>query len=95
MYVLNTKKLMLRVFFCCEVFIMALCYCGGMHGITFVMRMKQKHTMLENDIATLYKNIENLSMDIENWAASSFCQEKIAREQLHMARPDDVIFLIT
>ncbi len=88
-----TRRLLLRVFFGIEVVIFSGFYFFGGQGIRGI-RALHKHTalsILENK--ALEDEIKNLEDTVLAWQTNPFYKEKVAREQLQMARKGDIIYL--
>ena len=69
--------------------------CGD---VFFCLQELQKQTGLllktEQEITLLQKEMVSLECDIASWETDDFYKEKVAREQLQMARKGDILFYI-
>jgi cell division protein FtsB len=88
----HIKKIILRIFFAGEIIIMILSYLGGAHGLPTLIQLQREKTALVAEITLLRTHVMSLEQEIAAWKERPFYYEKMAREQLHMARPDDIIF---
>lgn len=91
---IQIKKMCLKLFLILEMAIFGYMYFFGNNGI-YVLQEKRKCTMnLEKNIKGLKDEIEQLEQEIYVWQTDDFYKEKIAREQLQMARKGDELFYI-
>ena len=95
MGVIYKKKigfLMVKLFLCTEIVIFALWYFLGVNGWYKVRALQgHKQTLLWH-MHLCKKRIHALSTKIDAWEQSSFYKEKRAREELQMARSDEIIY---
>jgi cell division protein FtsB len=70
-------------------------YMGGSAGITLVWQLDHGNEMMEKKIDELKNENEQLILAIDEWDKYPFYKEKIAREQLQMAAPEDELYVIT
>lgn len=89
------KKRIFRFFFALEIIVFIAVYLFGTSGIQTLFVLKQENMAIENEIAALQEEEEALQKSIVDWNSHSFYQEKVAREQLQMARPNDEIYYLT
>jgi cell division protein FtsB len=73
----------------------ALSFLCGSQGLFHYMRMHEKNQELSASIDTLNQEILVLEQRKDHWQQHPFYYEKIAREQLQMARSDDYIYYLT
>lgn len=88
------KKIFLRVFFGIEIVVMLFLYLFGSQGLPAFLRVRHENSMLVHEIDVLEHEIKDLETTIYAFNTHSFFKEKIAREQLQMARQDDHLFYI-
>lgn len=93
MHVLKQK--IIQLFFVIEVMVFAGVYLFGAQGIQALLRLKRDNNELDKEIKALQTEVAHLEQQIDVWNAHPFYKEKIAREQLQMARPDDQIYYLT
>jgi len=89
----HIKRIALRVFFALEITGFAGSYLFGEHGLPALRALSKEIVELERDISVLSGEINDLDGAIVR-QADPFYKEKIAREQLQMARKGDQIFII-
>lgn len=89
------KRIFLRVFFGVELFVFALVYVFGPHGLYALRELENQNNTLQAEAATLKQEVQELEDKIAQWDAHPFYKEKIAREQLQMARKGDKIYYIS
>jgi len=63
-------------------------------GISELQRSRGRVQSLENDILLLKTENARLAREIESLRRSTFAVEKIAREDLGMSRPDEIVYLL-
>ncbi len=88
------KKIFMRLFLCAEVMVFGWLYYQGARGVQAVQLLKQENETIVQQIASVQEEIEDIDRQIVAWNTSTFPKEKIAREQLHMARAGDEIYLL-
>ena len=69
-------------------------YFFGNNGIQALQQQKNVVEDLKKDIIELNKEVEQLEKEIYAWNTNDFYKEKVAREQLQMARKGDELFYI-
>lgn len=88
------KRTFLRAFFVIEVVIFIFMYLFGAQGIRVLRQLQRENGALGNEIRQLNEQVEALELKTAAWQADSFYKEKIARERLHMARKNDLVFYV-
>ena len=89
------KQYVGRIFFCGELIIFIGFYIFGTNGVMSLTRMKKEIALLDQHVVDLTNDIMHLQSTIALQKKHPFFQEKIAREQLQMARADEEIYLVT
>ena len=89
------KRMMLRLFLLLEVVVFGYIYLFGNNGLHILTQRRQEALVLEQEIQQLACQIEVFEAEIDEWDANDFYKEKIAREQLQMARKDDEIYYVS
>jgi cell division protein FtsB len=84
-----------RIFLCGEIIVFAGFYFFGTNGIMPLTHMKREIALLDQQVLELKSDITHLQSTIALQKKHPFFQEKIAREQLQMARAEEEIYLIT
>lgn len=90
----NKKRMMLRLFFACEILLFCVTYFFGAHGITSLHRTQQASETVARQLASLEQEIAALEGEIAAWNSNAFYKEKVAREELQMARAHEHIFYL-
>jgi cell division protein FtsB len=91
---MSIKKIFIRFILCAEMCVFGYIYLFGKTGLQLLSVQKKELIFLELQSAQLQKEIDILESDIYVWQTNDFYKEKIAREQLQMARKHDKIFYI-
>lgn len=91
---IQIKKICMRIFLILEMAFFGYVYFFGQNGIVILQRQCILTTALESNIVTIKNEIKQLEEEIHAWQTDDFYKEKVAREQLQMARPGDEIFYI-
>ncbi len=88
------KKAFLRVFLLAELSILLLLYCVSPYGLQARCDAEQENTNLNHSIKALEQEICLLRQQLVLWDTRAFKKEKIAREELQLAAPGDIIYFI-
>lgn len=88
------KRLVLRIFFSCEIILFIFFYFFGAEGFQALMHLKSQKNNLVNGLSVLQQDVNKLQYELSQWKSDLFLSEKIAREQLQMSKPDEEIYLI-
>lgn len=86
------KKTMFRAFLMIEASIFLLNYFFGSQGLYALRQMRIEKKLLDVECAALHKEVNRLTAERDMKLADSFYKEKVAREQLQMAYPDEKIY---
>jgi len=78
-----------------EVAFFANLYIRGPQGIETLRDMYAEEVTMREGVDQLQLEVTSLKRDIDDWQKHPFHKEKIAREQLQMARSDDEVFYLT
>jgi cell division protein FtsB len=89
-----SKSWISRIFLLSELLIFGSIYFWGVDGRPKVYKLCVENSILEKEIKVLNKEIEEIENEKLAWNTDPFYKEKVAREQLQMARKDDEIFFI-
>lgn len=84
--------LMIRYVLYAEMMILGLLYVWSPHGVQPITRLMNEYQEIEEQVVNLKRDIASLDGEIARWEQDPFYQEQIAREQLQMARKDEVIY---
>lgn len=84
----------LQGIFLIEVVVLLFLYFFGTQGLPVLLHLKHENILIEQEIEQLKNTIEKLENNIKEWQDYSFYKEKVAREQLQMARAEDYIYYL-
>jgi cell division protein FtsB len=88
------KKMLMKMLLLCEMAAFGHIYFFGSNGIASLQTQKKVVEDLKGDILVLDNEIVQLEKEIYAWQTDDFYKEKVAREQLQMARKGDELFYI-
>ncbi len=88
------KRWLLRIALATEVLLFAITFFFDSHGMRALYALQAETVVLRNEIDTLGSEVAVLEHDIAQWHEDVFYKEKMAREQLQMARCDEIIYYI-
>jgi len=88
------KRTMLRVFFAVEICVFVGVYLFGPGGLQAMIALERENRQLDAEIMHLKDEVADWEQKIVLWQSDDFYKEKVAREQLQMARAGDEIFYI-
>jgi len=88
----TSKQFFTRAAFLAEVCAFLAIYLYGSHGLQSVRGLEQENALLEMETAHATQQVTRLQEEIASWHRDDFRKEKIAREQLQLARPGDEIY---
>lgn len=88
------KSYISRIFLLGEIVVFYLMYFWGVDGLPKLYKIQEENRQLEQEIVLLNKEISELNNETLIWNRDPFYKEKVAREQLQMARESDEIFFI-
>ena len=86
------KRYIIRIFFCAEIGCFFWMYVFGPQGVQVFKQLAEENTVVEEKIQALRADIAQLDRSITACKSDSFYKERIAREQLQMARKEDVLY---
>ncbi len=88
------KHLILRLVLLAEVISAIVFFVFGSQGIIAVSKKNAEHFQLIACIELEKKEINSLDAEIKNYSLLDFYKEKIAREDLQMARPEEQVYIL-
>ena len=91
---MNIKKVCIRIVLSLEMCFFGYMYIFGKNGLQLLNKQNEALHTLEIQIAQLQKETDVLESDIYVWQTNDFYKEKVAREQLQMARKGDKLFYV-
>lgn len=87
------KKTLLRIFFAFETIVFSFVYLFGAQGITAMRQLQREHEKLQLTLHSLETEVAQRTLRLASLKQDTFPLEKIARENLHMARKNEIIFV--
>ena len=94
MMVIDVRRMLTRLMFVGQVSICAWVYLFGAHGFSYLRSLKTSCQETECALVRKESEIARLQQEIIDWNVHSFYKEKMAREQLQMARKGEVVYLL-
>lgn len=88
------KQTALRVFFALEVVVFTGVYLFGPTGLQTVVLLERENGELDRHIEQLLAQVSQCEQQVAACKTDDFYKEKIAREQLQMAREKDEVYLV-
>jgi cell division protein FtsB len=88
------KRMIVRGLLVAEVIVFAWTYVYGTQGLCHVWACHKENEVLESQIVALQTDISRIEQELHAWNTNPFYKEKIAREQLQMAREGDTIYYL-
>ena len=88
------KKMCMRLLLLVEMAVFGYLYVYGINGIQTLKKQCAVVFDTEKNVTLLKNDVEQLEKEIYAWQTNDFYKEKVAREQLQMARKGDEIFYI-
>lgn len=93
--VIRFKYLFLRLALCVEVMLLAAVYFYGSYGVQTLAQLRQDTARVEQEVGKLEQEVATLEHELNDWNSHPFYKEKVAREQLQMAREGDTIYYLS
>lgn len=75
-----------------EMIALGVFYIWSPHGVQSVTRLVHECEEVEQQVFNVKRDIATLELEVDQWESEPFYKEKIAREQLQMARKHEVIY---
>ena len=88
------KNRLFLIFFFSQLLFFIISYLFGSTGISFFKAQVQEIESIRSGIELERSDIEKLKSSVADWKGDMFIKEKFARENLHMARPQENIYII-
>ena len=85
----NIKNKLIIGLLVIEVVIFVIVYLFGNYGIKQLEIAKKENQVLQVEVDELKKGVEKLEGQLQNWESDNFHKERVARERLHMSRPNE------
>ncbi len=90
----RSKSYVSRIFLVGEILIFLGIYFFSVNGLPKLSLLRDENMKLDQEIKLLQSEIATLDSEIVAWNTDSFYKEKVAREQLQMAREHEEILFI-
>ena len=90
----RVKKICMRLLLLVEMAGFGYLYVYGANGMQVLAQQREVVVELERNVIALKGDIEKLEEEMYAWQTDDFYKEKVAREQLQMARKGDELFYI-
>lgn len=88
------KRTVMRIAFSAEVLFFSWFYYYGVCGIRDIERLHIENQQFDAKIEAINREIACKKQECVAWQTDPFYREKLAREQLHMAREGEEIYLV-
>jgi cell division protein FtsB len=88
------KRYIIRIVLGIEIIVFLSIYLFGPQGIWTFQKLAEENKVVEHAIQGVKAEIAGLDKQITACKSDAFYKERIAREQLQMARKDDVIYYL-
>lgn len=92
---MTKKRIMLRFVFMLEVLVFGWFYYYGVCGMNEIYQIQKENKQIEQQIQVVQNEIAVRTQEVKAWKTDPFYKEKLAREQLHMAKEGEEIYLLT
>lgn len=89
------KRKVVGLLFCAEVCVFTYFYVCGAHGLRAYWQMREDNTAFETELVASRAQLALQERELERRKTQPFYKEKIAREQLQMARDNEQIYYLT
>jgi len=90
----RSKSYISRIFLVGEILIFVGIYFFSVNGLPKLSLLRDENKKLEQEIVLLQSEISVLDNEVVAWNTDPFYKEKVAREQLQMAREHEEILFI-
>lgn len=89
---LNLKNILLIGFLIAEIVIFGAVYLFGSYGIRQLKIAKNEQKAFVQEVQELKAHVSQLEKQLQEWEKDGFHKEKMARERLHLSRPNEQIY---
>lgn len=89
------KRIIMRIAFAIELVLFAWFYQYGVYGMHYIHQLCEENRVCEQKIDALVSHIAQKEQELVSWQTEPFYKEQLAREQLHMARDGEEIYVMT
>ena len=88
------RLLLFKLFFLGEITAFLYFYVHGSQGLVVVTMLKNQTADIVSTISMLHQECDQLERQRMRWDQCAYFKEKIAREQLQMARSDEHVYYL-
>jgi len=88
----TTKQLIARGLFIIETCALILLFLYGASGLESIYKLERENSVLKGETVRMAQEVDAIEQEIASWSHDDFYKEKVAREQLQMARKDDEVY---
>lgn len=86
------KRITLRLFFGLEIILFSFFYYFGAQGLQAINNLKKNNIALKDELKKIELNVAKIQNQLADYTSDPFFREKIAREQLLMAKDEELLF---
>jgi len=90
--VVSYKKIMVRLLLVVEMVLFFGNFLYSKNGLMAIVALKHENMQLSQEISEIKDSLFMMEEQLVQWNRYPFYKEKVAREQLHMIRPDEIIY---
>ena len=91
---MHIKQLMIRICLIISIIIFIYICVFGTHGLLKLRRLEEENAHIKQLVSKHENELNSLKEQLLLWQDSSFLKEKEARQKLHMAHKDDIVYYI-
>jgi cell division protein FtsB len=89
--IIDTKKVLILLFIA-EIVIIVGNFLYAENGLPAILTLQQESGHLKDEIQAIKKELATMEEQLAQWDKYPFYKEKIAREQLHMIRDNEIVY---
>ncbi len=89
---LNFKNIVLIGLLVAEIVVFGVVYLLGSYGIGQLKIAKNEQAVFAQEVQELKEHVQKLEKQLHDWEKDGFHTEKMARERLHLSRPNEQIY---
>jgi cell division protein FtsB len=89
---LNLRNILLVGFLVIEALIFGIVYLFGTYGVQQLKVAKKDYELFVQEVNILKQDVEKLEKQLQAWQSDDFYKEQIARERLHLSKPNEHIY---
>lgn len=89
---LNFKNSLIIGLLVAEIAVFGAVYLFGSYGIRQLKIAKNEQNSFAQEVQELKDHVQKLEKQLHDWEKDSFYKEKMARERLHLSKPNEQIY---